>query len=92
MLMPVWKNLIPHGQAVGITDLLHGTHMTGVRCLKCRKMYAGSSVRMKDYGAIISVPGQTLCPRRKLRKRCFPKAASTRIFNRSTCVKATPGG
>ena len=33
-----WKNLIPHGQAVGITDLLHGTHMTGVRCLKCRKI------------------------------------------------------
>lgn len=33
-----WKNLIPHGQSVGATDLLHGTHMTGVCCLKCRKI------------------------------------------------------
>ena len=32
------KNLFPHGESVGSTDLLHGTHVTGVRCLKCRKI------------------------------------------------------
>jgi len=33
-----WKNLIPHGESVGATDLLSGTHMTGARCQKCRKI------------------------------------------------------
>jgi hypothetical protein len=33
-----WKNLIPQGESVGVTHLLYGTYMTGVRCLKCRKL------------------------------------------------------
>jgi hypothetical protein len=33
-----WKNLFPHGQEVGETGLLHGTYVTGMRCLKCRKI------------------------------------------------------
>ena len=33
-----WKNLIPHGESVGETDLLYGTHIKGLRCQKCRKI------------------------------------------------------
>ena len=33
-----WKNLTPHGESVGTTDLLSGTYMRGQRCQKCRKL------------------------------------------------------
>jgi hypothetical protein len=33
-----WKNVIPHGESVGQTDLLYGTFTTGWRCCKCRKI------------------------------------------------------
>jgi len=33
-----WKNVIPHGESVGETDLLYGTHIAGARCSKCRKI------------------------------------------------------
>jgi hypothetical protein len=33
-----WKNLVPHGESVGATELLAGTYMTGARCRNCRKI------------------------------------------------------
>jgi uncharacterized protein DUF6487 len=33
-----WKNAFPHGESVGENALPYGTHMTGMRCEKCRKM------------------------------------------------------
>ena len=38
-LVACWAKIAyPHGESVGETDLLYGTHMTGLRCRKCRKI------------------------------------------------------
>jgi hypothetical protein len=32
------KNLFPHGHSVGSYELFSGTHLTGMRCTRCRKI------------------------------------------------------
>jgi hypothetical protein len=33
-----WKNIMPHGEPLGETDLLSGTYLKGGRCQSCRKV------------------------------------------------------